>query len=283
MPKSLIDTLAKEARQLPPRLAHAARYVTLHPFDAATKPMRTLAKEAGHSPATFTRLAQVLGYPGWDELRVQIVEHARKSNTNASAPYSQRTIASGGRRSIAIDMLHADAAALAALDDERLALAAAMLEGAPRVLIAGFRSCHSPSYLFYYLYSLFRNDVVLLGGTGGVLDVELGGLRRKDAVVLFGFEPYSRSALMTAQAAKKAGCSLIVIADRESAPIAEGAQLTLTFPTACPGFFPSLTSCVSLIQALAALLYVRSGKKGRDALRVTEERIADHNAYVAQT
>ena len=33
MPKSLIDTLAKEARELPPRLAHAARYVTL-PYES---------------------------------------------------------------------------------------------------------------------------------------------------------------------------------------------------------------------------------------------------------
>jgi hypothetical protein len=30
----------------------------------------------------------------------------------------------------------------------------------------------------------------LVGSIGGVLDIEMGNLRRKDALVLFGFDPY---------------------------------------------------------------------------------------------
>jgi DNA-binding MurR/RpiR family transcriptional regulator len=273
----IVERLQVEARQLPPRLADAARFVASHAFDAATTPMRVLARRAGHSPATFTRLAQAVGYPGWDELREELVQSARESRERA--PFSGRKLPAA--RSISTDMLQADTAALNRLDAEKLALAAAILENAPHAFIAGFRSCYGPAHLFHYLYRLFRPEVTLLGASGSLLDLELGALRKSDAVVLICFEPYSRDLLLVARAARATGCATIAVVDDAAAPIAREANLVLIHSTASPGFFPSLTACTALLQSLAALLYVRSGPKGRAALRRTEARIETHTAYIA--
>jgi DNA-binding MurR/RpiR family transcriptional regulator len=86
---------------------------------------------------------------------------------------------------------------------------------------------------------------------------------------------------LTARSARAAGCAIIAAVDDAKAPVARDAGLVLRHSTASPGFFPSLTACVSLLQALAGLLYVRSGHDSRVALRRTEARIQAHAAYGA--
>ncbi|WP_421995585.1 MurR/RpiR family transcriptional regulator [Roseococcus sp.] len=111
----VIAQLEAAARQLSPRLAAAARYVAEHPFDAATLPMRELARRSGEPAANFTRLAQALGHPGWEELRAGLVEAAR---TAPSAPYSDHRPARDG---LVEAVLAADAQSLAALGAQDLA------------------------------------------------------------------------------------------------------------------------------------------------------------------
>jgi len=281
MTQTVIQQILSALPQLPPRMGTAARYVVNHSFEAATTPMRRLARKTGQSPATFTRLAQSLGYGGWDDLRALLVAETQQNLLrHRTTPYSGRPTPHDGPEALAGAILQADVHGLAALETARLATAASVLENASTVMVAGFRSCHAPAMLFHYLYRLFRPQVALIGGGGGVLDIELGGLHRDAALVLFGFAPYSRDSLLAARAAAGAKCSLVAIVDSASAPIAKSATVTLTFGTETPGFFPSLTACTALVQALAAFLYIRAGAVGRKALRQTEARIAAHTAYL---
>lgn len=281
MAQTAIQQLLTVLRDLPPQMSTVARYVVNHSFEAATTPMRQLARKTGQNPATFTRLAQSLGHAGWDELRALLVAEAQQDLLKHRAgPYSARPTPRDGPEALAGAMLQADAHHLVALETAPLETAASALEGASDVIVAGFRSCHAPAILFHYLYRLFRTDVILIGGAGGVLDIELGGLRRDTALVLFGFAPYSRDSLLAARAAAEAKCTLVAIVDSVSAPIAESATVILTFGADTPGFFPSLTACTALVQAFVACLYVRAGKAARKALRQTEARIAAHTAYL---
>jgi len=282
MMSATVRRISEAARTLPPQLAAAARFVADHPLDAASIPMRALARSANQSPATFTRLARALGMSGWDELKTALLDEAREDLQAArDAPFSSRMTADmAGDNSIAVRMLASDRQAIAELPVDRIEAAAKVLESAPRVLVAGFRSCHAPAMLFHYMYRLFRPDVSLIGGAGGVLDLELGGLQRGDAVLLFGFAPYSRDGLLTARAAVEAGCPLVAVVDQPGAQMAEGAAATLVFGADSPSYFPSLTSCAALVQALAATLYARAGADGREQLRLTEARIAQHTAYL---
>jgi DNA-binding MurR/RpiR family transcriptional regulator len=281
MAQTVIQQILSALPQLPPQMGTVARYVVNHSFEAATTPMRRLARKTRQSPATFTRLAQSLGHRGWDDLRALLVAETQQNLLNRpTTPYSARPTPHDGPEALACAMLHADAHGLAGLETARLAPAASVLENATNVMVAGFRSCHAPAMLFHYLYRLFRTEVALIGGAAGVLDIELGGLHHDAALVLFGFAPYSRDSLLAARAAVGAKCKLVAIVDSTSAPIAESATVILTFGTETPGFFPSLTACTALVQAFAACLYIRAGAAGRKALRQTEARIAAHIAYL---
>ncbi len=276
-----LDLLRRALPDLPPRLREIGQFVSGNEFDAATRSMRGLAAAAGVNPASFTRLAQALGYTGWDALRDALIEARRPDGQ----PFSGRLEGADAAAKtdpgwVARRMLETDAAGLGRLAAGPVEAAAAALHAAPRAWIAGFRSCRSVAELLHYQLRLFRPDAVHLVGGAGPEDLDFGAFHPGHAVVVAGFAPYSRPSVMTLRAARAAGCVVIAIADTPRAPVAEGADHLLLFEAASgPGFFPSITGAVAQAQALAAATFVLGGRAAVLRLRQTERRLAAQSQY----
>jgi DNA-binding MurR/RpiR family transcriptional regulator len=281
---SPLSELCSALPSLPSRLQQVGRFVAANDYDATTRSMRELASVAGADPAAFTRLAKAIGYSGWDELRAALTEARRPEQ---SSPFSGRA---KGRRagpnpemSLISDKLEAEAAGLARISPGAVAGAAKALHGARRIWIAGFRSCRSVGELLNYQLRLFRPDSVQLVGGSGPEDLDLGAFRNGDAVVVIGFAPYSSASVLSARAAHASGATLIAIADKVAAPMAEGADHLLQFEAAAsPGFFPSLTGAIAIAQSLAAATFMLGGAGTKRRLEETEARLADTSQYVAE-
>lgn len=282
-PDAPLEVLRRALPGLPPRLREVGQFLSAHAFDASTRSMRGLAAAAGVNPAAFTRLAQALGYAGWDELRDALIEARRPG---PASPFSSRV--PGPQAGAAPDpvwiaggMVGSDADGLARIAPQPIAAAAAALHAAPRIWVAGFRSCRSVAELLHYQLRLFRADSVHLVGGAGPEDLDFGAFRPGHAVVVVGFAPYSRASVMTMRAARAAGCNVIALADAPDAPMAEGAAHCLRFEAASgPGFFPSLTGAVAQAQALAAAAFALGGQSALLRLRQTEARLAAHSQFV---
>jgi len=279
-----LNALRKSLPNLPGRLREAGRFISDHEFDATTRSMRDLAAAAGMQPATFTRLAQALGHSGWEAFRNDLIESKRP---DVPLPFSGRVGRTRDAHShseleqLAADILAADADTVARINAGGLIPAAEALHAAPRIWVAGFRSCRSVATLLHYQLRLFRpDDIRLVGGTGPE-DCDFGAFKQNDAVVLIGFAPYSRASVLTCRAAHDAGVTLITIADRGGAPIANGADHLLLFEAAStPAFFPSLTGAMVTAQALAAATFMLGGEDTITRLRKTEARLAALSQYV---
>ncbi|MFH5923222.1 MurR/RpiR family transcriptional regulator [Roseomonas xinghualingensis] len=267
-----LERLRLALPELPPRLRHAARYLVDHAFDATTRSMRELAADAGVTPASFTRLAQALGYSGWEPLRAVLVEARRPA-----APFSGRARA---RDDLPAAMMAADAAALGRLEAGPVAAAAAALHAAPRIWCAGFRSCRAVAGLLHYQLRLFRPEARLVGAEGPE-ELDLEAFAASDAVVLASFAPYSAEAVRTAAAARRAGATLVALADSPVAPVSRGAAHLLHFEADGPGFFHSLAGAVSLAQALAAASFALGGAASMERLCQAEARLAELSRYAS--
>jgi DNA-binding MurR/RpiR family transcriptional regulator len=281
---SPLNELCSALPSLPTRLRQVGRFVAANDYDATTRSMRELAVVAGADPAAFTRLAKAIGYSGWDELRAALTEARRPVE---SSPFSGR--AKNRRRgpnpelSLVSDKLEAEAAGLNRISSGSVANAAKALHGARRVWIAGFRSCRGVAELLNYQLRLFRPDAVQLVGGSGPEDLDLGAFRAGEAIVVIGFAPYSTASVLSARAAHRSGATLIAIADRMSAPMAEGAEHLLLFEAASsPGFFPSLTGATAIAQSLAAATFMLGGATAKRRLEETEARLADTLQYVTE-
>ena len=119
---SPLNELCSALPSLPMRLQEVGRFVAANDYDATTRSMRELAAVAGADPASFTRLAQALGYSGWDELRAALTEARRPAQ---SSPFSGRT---RGRRhgprsdvTLVADKFEAEAAGLARISSGSVA------------------------------------------------------------------------------------------------------------------------------------------------------------------
>jgi DNA-binding MurR/RpiR family transcriptional regulator len=284
-PKSSpLSELCSALPSLPMRLREVGQFVAANDYDATTRSMRDLAAAAGADPASFTRLAKALGYPGWDALRAALTEARRPTQ---SAPFSVRT---KGRRQgpnsdvmLVADKLEAEAAGLARISPDSVARAARTLQTAQRIWIAGFRSCRSVAELLNYQLRLFRPDTVQLVGGSGPEDLDFGAFRAGDTVIVIGFAPYSTASVLFARAAHRSGAALVAIADRADAPMAEGADHLLLFEAAAsPGFFPSLTGAIAIAQSLAAVTFVLGGVGAKRRLGQTEARLAAMSQYFAE-
>ena len=165
-----------------------------------------------------------------------------------------------------------------AIPDAALDAAAAALHAAPRIHVAGFRSCRAVALLLHYQLRLFRPETALV--EGAPLDLELGAMRAGEAFLLVGFAPYSRDSLVAMAAARDAGLVTVVLADSAAAPIAAGADHLLRFATATPAFFPSLAAATALAQALAAAVFTLGGAAARARLEASEARLAALAAYL---
>jgi DNA-binding MurR/RpiR family transcriptional regulator len=273
---------------LPGRLQEAARFIARNDFDATTRSMRDIAAAAGLQPASFTRLAQALGHSGWDDFRDALIEARRPL---PATPFSGRVRRSEKEAAkepfraaeIAAEMITADARGFAHLAPAPIAAAAKALHGVRRIWVAGFRSCRSVAQLLHYQLRLFRPEGIRLVGGAGPEDLDFGGFRADDAVVVIGFAPYSRSSVLAAHAAREARSMLVALADTPTAPMAEGADHLLLFDAATvPGFFPSLTGAIASAQALAAAMFALGGEGAQVRLRETEARLAALSQYVAE-
>jgi DNA-binding MurR/RpiR family transcriptional regulator len=280
---SPLNELCSALPSLPMRLREVGRFVAANDYDATTRSMRDLAAAAGADPASFTRLAKALGYPGWDALRAALTEARRPTR---SAPFSGRTKGRRGPNSdvvLVADKLEAEAAGVVRISPDAVAKAARTLQAAQRIWIAGFRSCRSVAELLNYQLRLFRPDAVQLVGGSGPEDLDFGAFRAGDTVIVIGFAPYSTASVLSARAAHRSGAALIAIADRADAPVAEGADHLLLFEAAAsPGFFPSLTGAIAIAQSLAAVTFVLGGVGAKRRLEQTEARLAAMSQYFSE-
>src|SRR6476646_10513858 len=104
-----------------------------------------------------------------------------------------------------------------------------------------------------------------------------------EAEIVIGFMPYTNASVRVAQAAYRAGATLIAIADSVAAPMAEGADHVLLFEAASsPGFFPSLTGAIAIAQSLAAVTFSLGGPGAKKRLEDTEARLAAASTYVPE-
>ena len=268
---------------LSPTLQQAAKFALDHPNEVVTGSMRTLAQRAGAQPASFVRLAQALGLAGWPELkRAFAVELGL-----ASQGYGQRAQKLAGRGHDAGGLLsemfavqHRNLDATEAHCAVSLRAAAKVLKRAPAVHIAGFRASFTIASSLFYGYRLFRHSVYLVDGLGGGLEMQLRSVQPRDAVVVISFAPYSREALVVAQAARAAGAQLVALTDSSAAPIALGADATIQFAIDSPSFFPSVAAGIAAVEALLEALVADAGGDVAERIERSEQQLFESGAYL---
>lgn len=276
--------LRNQFEELTPQFRLAAKYLLDNPREVPVRSMRKIAADAQVQPITLIRLARLLGFDGWQSLREFFVggfnenalQYSSRARKIVHEPDSGRLFAA------MVEAQQKNLMALSLQEAELVGKAATLINAAPSVHVAGFRSSYPIAFAFYYLYRLFRPSVHLIQGASGTLEVELRLLKPGDAVLMVSYEPYSQEVIHVAEIARNEGCKRIALTDSLVSPIAMDADCTLLFATGSPSFFPSTASALMLVEILIAQLLAEKGEDAIKAITRTEGQIRDAFVYLGK-
>lgn len=280
-----LKALEAELRGLLPKMrghaARAIRFMLAARDEIAVRSMRELAKQAGVAPVTLVRIAQRLGFDGFEEFRVAYVEAlvTRAGQNRGQAARVMSLAQMEGSLGFAAKCLEAEfeiqRQTLAQLTERQLNAAVKDIVAANRIFVAGRRSLYAPAFLFAYTLRKVKPNTQLID-VGGGMNVELDGLGEGDLFIAFSTHPYSRMTLGLAEAARAQKAKVIAVTDSADAPIGRIAHHV--FVTLVHGYaFPESLSGVQAIGNI--LMGLTVSQMGDQAL----ERISANEAQMRRS
>jgi DNA-binding MurR/RpiR family transcriptional regulator len=238
------------------------------PLRVATAAIDELAALAGVSPASVSRFARALGFPGYPSLR-SALSSALQDVLNPVEKLRD-AVGRGGPLDAGLDAILSNVRATAdALRGHDVSQAAGAIAAARCVFVVGFGlSAHSAGHLVLGLQP-FCQQVVDVVGFGGneVAAGRLMGVGAGDVVIAISVPRYARDALGLAAYARDRGAKVIAITDSPAAPLAAMADVVLLAPAAHPVLPSSSVAVLFVIETLVVALMTR----GTDSVARAQE------------
>lgn len=274
---------------LSPQLRRAAHYLIERPDEIAFTSMRQLAERADVQPATMVRLAQAIGFDGYETMR-EPFRDALRLQPSGFGQRARNLLARTGRRSggralsqLANEMVAADreniALSLEAIGADELADAARVLAGARRIYLIGQRSLFPAAFYVHYACSMFRDNLVLLDGNGGTFADGLRGVSDQDAMLVFSFDPYTRGTIEAAEYGANHGATVIAVTDSLVSPLAALTRHLLLVGTDTPALFRSVVPAMTIAQVLVAQILAQGGQEALSRVTESERQLESFGAY----
>ncbi|KPB02599.1 MurR/RpiR family transcriptional regulator [Ahrensia marina] len=268
--------LAKRYVDLSAKLRQAADFVVAHPFEVATRSLRSISSDIEIAPATFTRLAQALDYASYEELREEIRNSiGRNSRTLSDGVERIQTQHAGSGSSFAnehlsaciknIETLRAD------IDEEKAGRVVTKLAAARKVFLFGALGSAGVAEYMAYAAAFITDNWQLASRTGASLGGGLLGLNSDDVLIVFTKEPHANQAIKAAEMAAASGCFVVVITDSHRCPALTYASAHFIVPTQSPHFFSSYAATIALVETIIGLLVVKIGAAAKDRIHNVEE------------
>lgn len=270
---------------LSPRLQQAARFIVDNPRLVALRSMRAVASRAQVDPSAMVRLAQDLGFNGYEALRdcyrrMLLVDDSAWTG-RVKRIRSRR--ASAGTETLVSEILDQNQVNLAktfsehtkiALEQARYTLASARF-----IFVVGLRSLYPIAFYFHYALRLFSGNSVLLTGTGGTFADDLRLASENDVVIVFSYRPYARDAVTAVRFARSRGTKVVAVTDSKVSPVANNADIVIPVSNSSMSLLPAIVPFLAVAEALATLMVGDGGEETMRQLALSEEQLEMFRVY----
>lgn len=246
-----------------------ARYLIQNPNDVVIQSINEIAARCSVHPSSLVRFAQSLGYDGFKDLkelfnrRLATAAPGFEARVNALKDELQRH-KRGSPKGFLGDLVARDIATLHDLynhtAENDLITAAALLERARTIYIAGqLRSAPIADFLRYVLTMLDR-QVVLLDANGGLATHMARVMGQDDVLFAISFRFYAKEVVSIVESAHARAIPVIAMSDGKLSPLAKCAAVLFSIPEGEYAFSRSLAAPMCLAQALMVALAARLQK-----------------------
>ena len=234
-----------DGHRLTPTQRRIAHCLVRHAADAPFLSSVEVAELAGVSQPSVTRFAVALGFDGYPALRRRLRElgPADQGEPGSGQESARDAVRNEQQQAVLAEIANLQHLAAVLADPEPVLQAARLLASSRPLLVLGLRAAQAQAHGFAYFAAKVHPDVRLLdeGGTMALDRIEQAVQAGATTLICFALPRHPRELVELLSAAKRAGLTVITVADSAFAPVAELTDLmlsaavgsSLVFDTAC--------------------------------------------------
>lgn len=240
-----------------------------------------LAQRSGASEATVVRLCQRIGFSGFSDMKMEVVENLREElHARAMPGEPDHTGSANVLEAVAELERHNINQTLESIDHETFCAMAATLFEADHIFTFGLGISAHLAELAAYLFTEHGLRANRFGTHFTSPREQLVTMRPTDVLLAFSFPPYSRPTLDVIEEATGRGMKTLAVTDRLSAPAAAAAGQALVVATHGMTFTNATASTHMLLNALVVEIASRHRGETVDALSSINRILSDREDLV---
>lgn len=262
--QELRELVIKHAAALPKQQRAIADYLLENLRKVPFLSVPELADRIGVSEATIVRFAQRIGFAGFAELKMDLVDILQE---RLSGDHEEPPLEETGDVLVAVADLEASniRRTIGAIDRETFTAVADALFSAEHIYVFGRGvSSHMAELAGYTLTQIGLRVVALSTRFSSPLE-QLIMVRPEDVLIGLSFPPYSRQTLEMLTGASDRGARTVALCDRVTAPAANIADWVLAVKTDNMMFTNAVAAITVLVNALATEVATRHRTEALEA------------------
>ncbi len=259
------ERLIRQAADLPPQQRAMADYVIEHLTAVPFLSVPELARRVGVSEATVVRFAQRIGYPGFSELKMELVDILQNRLVGATDE-APEVVAEDVLASVATLEITNVGRTVEALDRADFEAVAEALFAADGVFTFGMGVSSLLAELAAYNLLQVGVRAAPLSNRFTSSREQLVGLGGGDLLMAISLPPYSRQSLDLLGDAKEIGIATVAICDRPTAPAANLSCWSLTVKCDNMMFTNAIAAVTVLLNALVTQIATSHRDESLEAL-----------------
>lgn len=280
----VISTLKVVLPDLSPRLRIVAKYIVDNPSEFGLDPIRETARKARVSTYTLVRMAERLGFDGYDELREPFRHALVSTSLNAEQPnwvtamqeqgeFGQRQ-AEGAMNAMSIVQRSVERQ-----QPGQMSRVVKMLLEANTIYLTAVRASYSLAYYFHYVARMALPSLQLVPRHMNSAIDEMNHAGPGDVMIAITFSPYSRETIEACKFAQERGVKLLILSDSDVVSAEFRADETLVVSTVSTHHFACFSGAMAVLENLLVLLVDEAGTPAKERIKSYETLRKDNNAY----
>ena len=280
----IIRQLKDKFDEFSPRLKLVAKYITDNPADFGLDSVRTTSHKIGISTFTLVRMAKVLGFESFEELREPFRNALVAISEVSDDPAWLNDLSGKGeigkaQAKTARNTITNVQRSLHLIDPDKMERVVDALFSARTVYVTAVRATYSLAYLFHYIGRMSLPSLRLVPMLMNSTIDELNNAGPEDVLIAITFSPYSTETIEACRFACKRGAKLILITDSNLAVPDLKPTEVLVASTLSTHHFACHSGAMAVLENLIALMVEKGGQDALDNIESYENLRDEFSAY----
>lgn len=275
----LQNLLMERAHTMPNKARRVAEYLLAHMREASFRSIGDIANELKVSKAQLVRVAQMLGFSGYAELK-GCLQKAILEQINPAALLARAVDSGEAFPDSVYQAEHANLDdTMAQLTGEDTAKFCGMIQNAANIYCVGWGISSSVMELLQLRLSVMGLKAQTVRRSSLSLWEQARSVREGDVVVVCELPGYAVEVTESVGIAKANGAKVITITDSAAAPVCRFAELSLFVSANSPTFGSSTIGPLFLTHVLTTALALALGEKAKKAFEEQAQFLHDERIF----